>query len=132
MTAFRIVRLGVLAVPLLLVPSLVRAQGAPADGQRVFQTRCGACHSVQAGQNRVGPSLAGMFGRKAGTVAGARYSDAMKNSDITWSDETLDAYLDDPRGLVPNTTMTINLRDAAQRSAVIGYLRGLPQPAATP
>lgn len=132
MTAFRTAFLSLLVMPILLTPSLARAQGAPADGQRLFQTRCGTCHSVQAGQNRVGPSLAGMFGRKAGTVAGARYSDAMKNSDITWSDETLDAYLNDPRGVVPNTTMTVNLRDAAQRSAVIAYLRGLPQPAAAP
>jgi cytochrome c len=117
---------------LLLAPTLVRAQGAPADGQRLFQTRCGSCHTVQPGQNRIGPSLAGMFGRKAGTAEGARYSDAMRKSDITWNDETLNAYLDNPRGLVPNTTMTVNLRDAAQRSAVIAYLRGLAQPAPTP
>lgn len=125
---FRLARLSL--VPMLLAPTLLHAQSA--DGQRLFQTRCASCHAVQAGQNRVGPSLAGMFGRKAGTVPGARYSEAMKSSDITWSEATLDAYLNDPRGLVPNTTMTVSLRDAAQRSAVIAYLRGLPQAAATP
>jgi len=115
----------------LLTPSVSPAQEASmADGQRLFQMRCGACHTVQPGQNRAGPSLAGVFGRKAGTVAGARYSDALKKADITWSEETLGAYLDNPRGLVPNTTMTVSLRDAAQRDAVIAYLRSLPQPPA--
>jgi cytochrome c len=120
------------ALTIALAPGIALAQAAAPDGQRLFQTRCGACHSVQPGQNRVGPTLAGMFGRKAGAVEGARYSDALRNADITWSEETLDAYLNDPRRLVPNTTMTVSLRDAAQRSAVIAYLRGLPQPAAAP
>ncbi len=103
-----------------------QAQDASADGQRFFQQRCGTCHSVQPGQTRVGPNLSGVFGRKAGTVEGARYSDALKNSGIAWNDETLNAYLDDPRKLVPNTTMTISLRDQAQRGAIVAYLRGLP------
>ncbi|MFC5069641.1 c-type cytochrome [Flaviflagellibacter deserti] len=102
-----------------------QAQDASADGQRLFQQRCGTCHSVQPGQTRVGPNLSGVFGRKAGTVEGARYSDALKNAGIVWSDETLNAYLDDPRKLVPNTTMTISLRDQTQRGAIVAYLRGL-------
>ncbi len=120
------------ALSILLAPGLARSQAPAADGQRLFQTRCGTCHSVQPGQNRVGPTLAGMFGRKAGIVPGARYSDALRKADITWSEETLDAYLNDPRRLVPNTTMTVSLRDPAQRRAVIDYLRGLPQPASAP
>ncbi len=102
-----------------------QAQDTAADGQRLFQQRCGACHSVQPGQTRVGPNLSGVFGRKAGTGEGARYSDALKNSNITWNDEMLNAYLDDPRKLVANTTMTISLRDQTQRSAIVAYLRGL-------
>lgn len=117
-----------LALGLTLAASAAHAQDAAADGQRLFQSRCGACHAVQAGQNRVGPSLAGVFGRKAGEVAGARYSAALKGADIIWDEAALDAYLDNPRGLVPNTTMTVSLRDAAQRSAVIAYLRTLTVP----
>lgn len=101
------------------------AQSAPADGERLYQQRCSSCHSVEAGLNRIGPHLAGVVGRTAGTVEGARYSQDLQKSGIVWDDKTLDAYLDNPRALVPRTTMTVALRDAAQRSAIIGYLRKL-------
>ncbi|HWL68164.1 MAG TPA: c-type cytochrome [Geminicoccus sp.] len=95
-----------------------------ADGERLFRTRCGTCHSVEPGQNRVGPSLAGVLGRTAGTLEGARYSPALRESGIVWSSETIDAYLANPRQLVPGTTMTIGLRAPAERAAVIAYLDG--------
>jgi len=106
-----------------------QAQDASADGQRLFQQRCSSCHSVEPGQTRIGPNLSGVFGRKAGTVEGARYSDTLRNSSIVWSEETLGSYLENPRGLVPQTTMTISLREPAQRGAIVAYLRTLsPQP----
>jgi cytochrome c len=97
----------------------------PPDGERLYQQRCGSCHSIEPGQNRLGPNLAGVIGRTAGTVEGARYSPDMQKSGIVWDDKTLDTYLDNPRAVVSRTTMTIALRDAAQRSSIIEYLRKL-------
>ncbi len=99
----------------------------PPDGERIYQQRCRSCHSIEPGQNRLGPHLAGVIGRTAGTVDGARYSPDMQQAGIVWDDKMLDTYLDNPRGVVPRTTMTIALRDAAQRSAIIDYLRKLSQ-----
>lgn len=103
------------------------AQQNAADGERLFRTQCGACHSVTAGQNRIGPNLAGVFGRKAGSADGARYSSAMKDSSLVWDEKALDTYLANPRQAVPGTTMTIAVRNEGQRSAIIAYLRSLPQ-----
>ncbi len=102
-------------------PSLAAAQDAAA-GERAFRTRCATCHSVEAGQNRLGPSLAGVVGRKAGSVEGARYSQALRDSGITWDAPSLDRFLADPRAAVPGTSMTVRLTDAAQRAAIIAYL----------
>ncbi|MFG1423341.1 c-type cytochrome [Roseixanthobacter liquoris] len=104
------------------------APAPAADGEQVFRTRCGSCHSLEAGQNRIGPSLAGVYGRAAGKVEGARYSPGMHAAAVTWDDASLEAYLANPRDVVPGSTMTFALRDAAQRQAVIAYLRA-QQPA---
>lgn len=98
------------------------AAAAP-EGEQVFRTRCGSCHSLEAGQNRIGPSLAGIYGQPAGKVEGARYSPGMRSATVTWDEARLDAYLANPRDVVPGSTMTFALRDAAQRQAVIAYLR---------
>ncbi|MGO1075631.1 c-type cytochrome [Inquilinus sp. CA228] len=108
---------------LLGAPLPAVAQDAAA-GERAFRTRCATCHSVEPGQNRAGPSLAGVAGRKAGSVEGARYSQALRDSGITWDSQSLDGYLADPRGTVPGTSMTVRLADAAQRAAIIAYLSG--------
>ncbi len=108
----------VLASPLALAPTDARAQ----DGARVYN-QCKACHSLDAGVNRVGPSLAGIGGRAAGTVDGFRYSDALKDSGITWDADSLSAYLADPRGYIPGNRMAFRgIRDDGQRAAVIEYL----------
>ena len=99
------------------------AQDAAA-GERAFRTRCATCHSVEPGQNRAGPSLAGVIGRKAGSVEGARYSQALRDSGVTWDAQSLDGFLADPRGTVPGTSMTVRLTDATQRAAIIAYLSG--------
>jgi cytochrome c2 len=88
--------------------------------------QCAACHSTERGEHGIGPSLAGVFGRRAGTVAGFEFSQAMKESGLTWSQANLDRYLTDPRGVVPGTTMAYpGVKDAAQRQAVINYLKTL-------
>jgi len=123
MTTARPAKLLVLAA-LIGAPLPAAAQDTAADGERAFRARCAACHSVEPGQNRAGPSLAGVIGRKAGSVEGARYSQALRNSGITWDAQSLEGFLADPRQAVPGTSMTVALRDPAQRAAIIAYLSG--------
>src|SRR5438093_528315 len=68
-------------------------------------SRCAGCHSTQAGQNKVGPSLAGVFGKPSGSVTGYAYSAALKNAQLTWDEQTLDKFLQNPGGLVHGTKM---------------------------
>ena len=108
---------------LLLVSSLslARADGDPAKGEEIYK-RCQGCHSID--RNRIGPMHKGLFGRPAGTVPGFNYSDAMKNSGIVWSEQTLDQFLQGPRKLVPGTKMTYaGVPDAQERADLIAYLK---------
>lgn len=99
---------------------------AAAGGKPAVFAQCAACHSVEPGKNGVGPSLAGIVGRKAGTVAGFAYSDANKNSGLTWDEATLDEYLTAPMKKVPGTKMSYaGLADAAKRKELIEYLKTL-------
>lgn len=87
---------------------------------------CSACHSVKAGENGLGPSLAGVGGAKAGHVSAFSYSDAMNESGLTWNAANLDKFLKDPSGTVSGTSMGYGgLRNDAQRKAVVDYLMGL-------
>ena len=94
-----------------------------AAGQAVFKRTCAICHTVEAGKNKIGPSLAGVVGRKSGSLEGFKYSDAMKKADITWSSDTLDKYLADPKATVPGNHMAFaGVKKEADRKAVIDYL----------
>ncbi len=96
------------------------------EGQKVFKRVCFTCHTAEAGKNKIGPSLFGVVGRKSGTVAGFKYSDAMKNANITWGSDTLDKYLNDPKATVPGNHMTYaGLKKADDRKEVIAYLETL-------
>jgi len=110
-------------LPLLAAAPAVRAQDA-GQGELVFKRNCAICHTVEAGKNKIGPSLAGVVGRKAGSAPGYSYSDANKNSGITWSEAELDKYLTDPRGVVPGTKMLFaGLKNPDDRKNVIAYLK---------
>jgi cytochrome c len=85
-----------LALTLALICLGVGAR-AEEDGDRLFRNTCGICHTLQPGQNRLGPSLAGIIGRKAGTVAGFDYSEANKSSNVVWDEAQLDQYLSNPK-----------------------------------
>ena len=102
------------------------AQDANIDnGERSFR-KCAACHTIdQGGQHRVGPNLFGIDGSTAGTAQGFdRYSPAMLNSGITWYDETLDAYIANPRAYIPGNRMAFaGIRSAQERADIIAYLK---------
>lgn len=94
-----------------------------AAGQKAFQA-CAACHSTAPGVNGVGPSLAGIVGRKAGSLPGFNYSRAMKASNITWDEASLDAYVANPQQKVPGNHMPYaGMSDAQQRAALIAFLK---------
>jgi cytochrome c len=111
---------------LLCVPA--HAAGDPARGEQKF-VECGACHSLKPGATIVGPSLAGLFGRKAGALTDFRYSPAMRRSGITWDAQTLDAFLADPQKVVPANRMPYaGLTDPAARADLITYLEKATKP----
>ena len=113
------------AVGSLLIALPANAQNVEA-GQKAFKQQCGICHDVAVGKNRVGPSLFAVVGRKAGSESGFNYSDADKNSGLTWDQATLDKYLADPRGTVPGTKMTYaGVKNDEQRRDLIAYLATL-------
>jgi cytochrome c len=101
------------------------AAGDADAGKTVFK-QCALCHTTEAGKNKIGPSLAGVFGRDSGTAPGFAYSDAMKNAHKKWTADELNTYLADPRKEVPGTKMVFpGLKDEKQRQDVIAYLETL-------
>lgn len=97
--------------------------GDAARGEKIF-ARCRACHSVQEGENRVGPTLYGVVDRRAGTVPGYNYSKANKESGAIWTEDKLFRYLEDPQAFIPGTKMAFpGLKVAQERADVIAYLR---------
>lgn len=102
--------------------------GNPDRGASVFR-QCTACHTTEPDRHLTGPSLAGVFGRKAGAAPGfGRYSDALRASGIVWNDRTLDAWLENPQQTVPGNYMTFpGIRDDDQRADLIAYLERASQ-----
>jgi cytochrome c len=93
-----------------------------AAGEKVFAL-CRSCHVLEDGVNRVGPSLYKVVGRKSGSVAGFSYSDANKNSGVTWTTDVLFKYLEDPKGFMPGTKMAFpGIKDAQDRANLVAYL----------
>ncbi len=104
------------------------ALAADADltmGQEIYQAQCSACHSNEPGVNGIGPSLAGVAGRKAGSLAGFHYTPALQGSGLTWNAKTFIEFLADPTKLVPGTAMTVMVPDATGRANLFAYLSTL-------
>jgi cytochrome c len=111
-----------LGVTLLLIGA-ARADGDAARGEARFQD-CAPCHKLEASSNNVGPSLHGIFERKAGALADFRYSPAMKRSGISWTPETFDKFIADPQAMVPTNRMPYaGMANPNDRADLIAYLQ---------
>jgi cytochrome c2 len=111
------------AIVLVAAASAAHADGDAARGEKRFED-CVACHSTERGANAVGPTLFGVFDRKAGELADYRYSPALKRSGITWTAQTLDAFIADPQQIVPANRMPYaGMPDAGARADLIAYLQ---------
>ena len=108
-------------------------EGNAARGAAVFG-QCVACHSVEPGVHLTGPSLAGVWGHRAGTVEGfTRYSEPLKRATVVWDAATLDRWLEDPQAIVPRNLMTFpGLKDARQRADLVAYLKAVAAGQAPP
>ncbi len=109
---------------LIAIALLLASPVSAASGEKVFR-KCKACHSLEEGKNKMGPRLFGLFGREAGKVPKYRYSKALKNSGIVWTEETLDEWLKGPRDLVKKTKMRTRRLKDKDRKSLIEYLRSL-------
>lgn len=119
------VTVAIIAVPITSVAA------DPADverGAKYFQA-CMACHSLEAGQHMTGPSLAAIWARKAGSVVGfARYSDALKRSNVIWNENTLDAFLTNPAAFIPNNWMPFRgIEEKQPRQDLIAFLKSISE-----
>jgi cytochrome c len=109
---------------LLALPALhAEAEGDPAHGQEIYESRCIACHSPDA--NRVGPMHRGVFGRKAGSLPDYAYSKALKAAGFVWNEETLDQWLSNPQAFLPGQKMNFKVAKAEDRADLIAYLKTL-------
>ena len=105
------------------------AGGDAVRGKKVFN-KCKACHSIKAGKHKIGPSLAGVIGRKAGTAKGFKRYKGLKGADWAWDEETLDDYLTNPKIFVKSrnkrkSAMMLKLKKKRDRDNVIAYLKTL-------
>ena len=109
----------------LLFASPVLAAGDPVQGKAVF-SRCASCHSIDPGRTMIGPSLARVMGRKAGSLDGFVYSPAMRHYGQAWDEASLDSFLASPSKAVPGTRMTFaGLPDPKDRANLIAYLKSI-------
>jgi cytochrome c len=111
-----------------VISSITSVFAADADrGEQLF-VECASCHTLEKGMHNVGPTLAGLFQRKAAAFDDYRYSPAMKRSNITWTPEELDKFIADPQVVVPANRMPYaGMTSAADRADLIAYLQRAAQ-----
>lgn len=115
---------GVLVVT--LVGTSMAAAGDAVVGAGVFANRCKECHEAPPNSRKAGPSLVGVVGRLAGSLAGFDYSDAMRSAGFTWSEEQLRAYLLNPKAVVPKNRMLFNgLKREGEVEDLVAYLKSI-------
>ncbi|KCV71265.1 cytochrome c [Fonticula alba] len=99
-------------------------EGDYEKGAKLFKTRCATCHTVEEGSGKTGPHLHGLFGRTTGAVSGYNYSQANKNAGVTWDDQTLFDYLENPKKYMPGNKMAFaGFKKADDRANIIAYLK---------
>ncbi len=116
-----------MAITVMMAGRSAAADGDAEQGRKAF-LQCVSCHSVEKGVHRTGPSLANIWGRKAGTIKGfRRYSKALKGAGVVWDDKTLDQWLANPKALIPDNRMVFRgMKNGAERANVIAFLKGIP------
>ena len=109
----------------LLLLSPCRGQDAGVSGEQAFNNSCRTCHTVKDGDNRAGPNLHDIVGRKAGSVPNYRYSDALRSSDIVWDEDKLLRFIEDPDALVSGNGMKpyTGVRSAEDRKKIVAFLK---------
>jgi cytochrome c len=124
--AFRTTIFSTLALLASFAPTLA-AEEQGADGQIAFNNACRTCHSFKPDDNRLGPTLHGIVGRKAGSIEGFAFSPSMKASGITWDEATLDKFISDPNQVVSGNKMQPfgGIADAGDRKKIVDYLKTL-------
>ena len=113
-----------LASAAALLAAFAAVGGAKGDtfvGRSAFEKRCTGCHALD--HEKTGPRLAGVVGRKAGTVSGFPYSDAVRNSAVVWNETVLEKWLTDPETVIPDTDMAFRLDNPVERAAIIAFLK---------
>ena len=110
-----------LAASILLAQTNSNAAGDPVGGKQLFEKRCSGCHAME--QNREGPRLHGVFGRRSGEVPGFPYSDALRQAHILWDQKSLDQWLTDPDTLVPGNNMGFHVSKPNERRDLIRFLQ---------
>lgn len=109
-----------LFVAALLLPGAGSAAD-PGRGQEIYEARCEGCHSLDA--NRIGPMHRGVFGRRAGTVPGYSYSDAVRRSNVVWNEQTLERWLAGPEQFIRGQKMGYRVEAAEDRADLIAFLK---------
>ena len=124
---------GFLVAGMIALAGQAAAEGDAAKGEKLFKgfLDCSSCQSLEPGETKVGPTLAGLFGRKAGSVEGyKRYSKAMANSEVVWDEENLSEFLKNPKKFIPENTMEFEpggmvprVSSDQHRADLIAYLK---------
>jgi cytochrome c len=123
--------LRIMLVCCLTLAVAVIAQAADIEKGKVLFEKCAACHSLESGKNDDAPNLRGIFGRKVASVEDFRYSAAMKRSDVVWTQETLNAFIEDPQAFIAGNRMPFDgLKDKSEREDLIAYLESATKTAA--
>lgn len=116
------------ALPMLLVTSHAPAADEHAQGERLFRSQCVGCHSIEPGMHLAGPSLHAVMGRPVGSLDDYDYSPALREAELVWNRENLDAFLAGPDRFLPGTRMLLWGLDEPTREHIIGYLESLAEP----